>query len=241
MYIIAHRGSSSLAPENTIAAFDLAVQQGADYIELDVQFTKDKNVVVIHDDTVDRTTNGSGPVSSYTLSEIKELDAGSWFDEKYSNERIATLQEILDRYHQKVGILIELKHPKRNVGIERVVCDWVNRFPYSRNIMIQSFNQEVLEKVKQQFPSLQTAFIIKPSIGQLVKKRLSFYRTFADCLNMKKTMLNRFRIRSVQSSGMKVFVWTIKDQKTANRIKAYPVDGVVTDHPLFFQKEKSLK
>ena len=85
MYIIAHRGSSSAAPENTIAAFDVAVEQGADYIELDVQMTMDQHVVVIHDDTVDRTTNGNGLVKSYTLDQLKKLDAGSWFDQQYTN------------------------------------------------------------------------------------------------------------------------------------------------------------
>ncbi|MFJ5963937.1 glycerophosphodiester phosphodiesterase [Bacillus sp. NPDC093026] len=236
MYIIAHRGSSSDAPENTIAAFDLAVQQGADYLELDVQFTMDQQVVVIHDDTVDRTTDGSGPVMGYTLDELKKLDAGSWFHQRYANERVPTLQEILERYSQRVGILIELKHPKRQIGIEKAVSNIINRFSYSRHIMVQSFNDTALQRIKAYYPALQTAFIIKPSVGKLMKRKLAVYSTFADCLNMKKTMMNRFWIDRIHSSGMGVFIWTIKDQKTANRIKKYPIEGVVTDHPLFFKR-----
>ncbi|KPN13108.1 glycerophosphodiester phosphodiesterase [Bacillus australimaris] len=238
MYIIAHRGSSSAAPENTLAAFDLAVQQGADYIELDVQLTMDQQVAVIHDDTVDRTTNGSGLVKSYTMDQLKKLDAGSWFDQQYTNERIPTLQEILERYSQRIGILIEIKHPKRQIGIEKAVVDIINRFAYSRHIMIQSFDDASLQRVKAYAPSLRTAFIIKPSAFKLTKRNLAEYSLFADCLNMKKTMINRWWIDRIHSFGMDVFIWTVKDQKTADRIKTYPIDGVVTDHPLFFLKEK---
>ncbi|MGX9292228.1 glycerophosphodiester phosphodiesterase [Bacillus sp. A015] len=238
MYIIAHRGSSSAAPENTIAAFDLAVQQGADYIELDVQLTLDQHVAVIHDDTIDRTTDGSGLVKSYTLDQLKKLDAGSWFDERFANERIPTLQEILERYSQRIGILIEIKHPKRQIGIEKTVVDIINRFTYSRHIIVQSFDETALQRIKADAPSLRTAFIIKPSIFKMTKRNLAVYSSFADCLNMKKTMINRWWIDRIHSFGMDVFIWTVKDQKTADRIKKYPIDGVVTDHPLFFQKEK---
>ncbi|WP_144684736.1 glycerophosphodiester phosphodiesterase [Bacillus altitudinis] len=238
MYIIAHRGSSSAAPENTIAAFDVAVEQGADYIELDVQMTMDQHVVVIHDDTVDRTTNGNGLVKSYTLDQLKKLDAGSWFDHQYTNERIPTLQEILERYSQRIGILIEIKHPKRQIGIEKAVARIINRFAYSRHIMIQSFDVHALQRIKAFAPSLRTALIIKPDVFKLTKRKLTTYSSFANGLNMKKTMINRWWIDRIHTFGMDVFIWTVKDQKTADRIKKYPIDGVVTDNPLFFQKEK---
>ncbi|WP_338335322.1 glycerophosphodiester phosphodiesterase [Bacillus altitudinis] len=238
MYIIAHRGSSSAAPENTIAAFDVAVEQGADYIELDVQMTMDQHVVVIHDDTVDRTTNGNGLVKSYTLDQLKKLDAGSWFDQQYTNERIPTLQEILERYSQRIGILIEIKHPKRQIGIEKAVARIINRFAYSRHIMIQSFDVHALQRIKAFAPSLRTALIIKPDVFKLTKRKLTTYSSFANGLNMKKTMINKWWIDRIHSFGMEVFIWTVKDQKTADRFKKYPIDGVVTDNPLFFQKEK---
>ncbi|WOI42274.1 glycerophosphodiester phosphodiesterase [Bacillus altitudinis] len=238
MYIIAHRGSSSAAPENTIAAFDVAVEQGADYIELDVQMTMDQHVVVIHDDTVDRTTNGNGLVKSYTLDQLKKLDAGSWFEQQYTNERIPTLQEILERYSQRIGILIEIKHPKRQIGIEKAVARIINRFSYSRHIIIQSFDVHALQRIKAFAPSLRTALIIKPDAFKLTKRKLTTYSSFANCLNMKKTMINRWWIDRIHTFGMDVFIWTVKDQKTADRIKKHPIDGVVTDNPLFFQKEK---
>ncbi len=93
--VIAHRGASSYAPENTLAAFDLAIQMGVSHIELDVHFTRDGHVVVIHDETVDRTTNGSGPVTSHALAALQGLDAGSWFGGKFAGQRIPTFEEIL--------------------------------------------------------------------------------------------------------------------------------------------------
>src|SRR5699024_11870052 len=109
MVNIAHRGASGHAPENTMAAFDKAFAMKADYIEIDVQMTKDKELVAIHDTTVNRTTNGVGAVVDYTLEELQQLHAGSWLSDEFSGEKIATHGEIYDIYRGKTGILIEIK------------------------------------------------------------------------------------------------------------------------------------
>ena len=106
---IAHRGASSYAPENTFAAFDLAVDMGIEEIELDVQFTSDSHIIVIHDETLDRTTNSTGSVCDRTLEEIQSLDAGSWFDEKFSDEKIPALGEVFDRYKDQLRFHIEIQ------------------------------------------------------------------------------------------------------------------------------------
>ncbi len=134
--------------------------------------------------------------------------------------------------------MIEIKHPKRQIGIEKAVARIINRFAYSRHIMIQSFDVHALQRIKAFAPSLRTALIIKPDAFKLTKRKLTAYSSFANGLNMKKTMINRWWIDRIHSFGMEVFIWTVKDQKTADRIKKYPIDGVVTDNPLFFQKEK---
>ncbi len=107
--VIAHRGASSYAPENTLAAFDLAIRMGVNHIELDVHSTGDGHVVVIHDDTVDRTTNGSGLVGSHKLAALQVLDAGSWFGDKFAEERIPTLGEVLERCKGRVHVHTEIK------------------------------------------------------------------------------------------------------------------------------------
>ena len=109
LMIIAHRGGSKLAPENTIAAFKNAIAIGVDMIEIDVILSKDKEVVVIHDDKIDRTTNGSGIVKEMTLSEIQKYSAGSWFDEKYNDEKIPTLNQVMNLINGRVKLLIEIK------------------------------------------------------------------------------------------------------------------------------------
>ena len=107
--VIAHRGASSYAPENTLAAFDLALAMGARHLELDVHLSSDGHVVVIHDDTVDRTTNGSGTVTGHTLAALQELDAGSWFGAAFAGARIPTLDEVLARYQGRVHVHTEIK------------------------------------------------------------------------------------------------------------------------------------
>lgn len=119
MYTIAHRGASGYAPENTFAAFDIAAEMNADFIELDVQLTKDGQIVVIHDDKVDRTTDGSGFVKDFTLKKLQSLDAGSWYGAEFKGERIPLLEEVLKRYHSEIGFLIELKGHVSQVGLEK--------------------------------------------------------------------------------------------------------------------------
>ena len=121
--IIAHRGYSAERPENTIASFDLAVNSGLPLIELDTHLTLDKIPVVMHDSDVDRTTNGTGPINSLTLEEIKKLDAGSWFDVAYSNQQVPTLEEILIRYKNRAHIFIEIKSNEEERNQRQMTLD----------------------------------------------------------------------------------------------------------------------
>lgn len=155
---VAHRGASGYAPENTIAAFDLAVDMKADYIEIDVQRSKDGELVLIHDTTVNRTTNGTGRVGELTLEQLRKLDAGSWFGSEFAGELIPTFDEILDRYRGKIGILVELKAPELYPGIEAQVAEALKKrnMDKSKNnkIIIQSFNFESVKKVNELLPRI---------------------------------------------------------------------------------------
>lgn len=153
---IAHRGASGYAPENTLAAFDKAVEMQADYIEIDVQLSKDDLPVIIHDDTLDRTTNGTGNVSAYTLEELRSLDAGSWFDKKYAGEKIPSLNEVLEMYGEKINILIELKSPELYPGVEEKVAEALAKYKLdtSNNIVIQSFNHPSVIKSAELLPEI---------------------------------------------------------------------------------------
>ena len=155
---VAHRGATAYAPENTIAGFDLAVEMKADYIEIDLQRSKDGELVIIHDTTVDRTTDGTGKVGDLPLEQLRSLDAGSWKGEQFAGEQIPTFEEILDRYHGKVGILIELKAPELYPGIEeQVAAILIERNldkPQNEKIIIQSFNFESMKKMDQLLPKI---------------------------------------------------------------------------------------
>ncbi len=150
--VIAHRGASSYAPENTLAAFDLAIQMGVSHIELDVHFTRDDHVVVIHDDTVNRTTNGSGPVTSHALAALQGLDAGSWFGGKFARERIPTFEEILERYQGRAHLHTEIKG--HSAHLSQRTADLVRRRGMAGQVTITSFQRTRLEEARAHAPEL---------------------------------------------------------------------------------------
>ncbi|WP_339236389.1 glycerophosphodiester phosphodiesterase family protein [Bacillus sp. FSL K6-1012] len=237
MFTIAHRGASGYAPENTIAAFDLAAEMNADMIELDVQLTKDRQIVVIHDDRVDRTTNGSGFVKDFTLKELQALDAGSWYGPAFQGEKIPTLEDVLKRYHKKIGLLIELKGHPSQIGIEEEVGQLLGQFSFSINNIVQSFGFRSIQRFRELYPSIPTAVITRPNFGMLSRNQLKACKAFANYINIKYTRLNRLMIASAHKNGLKVFAWTVKHQKTAAKLQAMGVDGIVTDYPDYVLKD----
>lgn len=143
---IAHRGASSYAPENTFASYDKALAMGVPHVELDVHFTKDDHIVVVHDDTVDRTTNGSGAVADFTLAELRELDAGSWFGPEYAGEKIHTFGEILEHYKGRLHFHIEIKAKPDGSGLARRTIDMVRGYGLTNDVTITSFYKEWMQE-----------------------------------------------------------------------------------------------
>lgn len=143
---IAHRGASSYAPENTFAAYDKALAMGVNHVELDVHLTHDDQIVVIHDDTVDRTTDGQGRVADFTLAELRALDAGSWFSSEYKNERIHSLGETLERYKGRLHFHIEIKQREIMDKLAERTIDMVRGYGLTDSVTITSFRKEWLEE-----------------------------------------------------------------------------------------------
>ena len=154
---IAHRGASEYAPENTFAAFDMALDMGVNHVELDVHFSRDGHIVVIHDDNLDRTTDGSGPVADLTLAELRELDAGSWFGPEYAGERIRTLAELFERYKGRLHFHIEIKGHAE--GLASRVADLVRAYGLTDDVTITSFWKPWLEEVRAYAPELTTGWL----------------------------------------------------------------------------------
>lgn len=231
---VAHRGASGYAPENTIAAFDKAVEMKADYIEIDVQRSKDGKLVIIHDTTVDRTTDGTGKVKDLTFEQLRALDAGSFKGEQFKGEKIPTFDEILDRYHGKTGILIELKTPELYPGIEESVAQELKErildHPQNEKIIIQSFNFESMEKMNELLPKVPIG-VLTSSQADASEQALKEFSAYADYFNPSYGIVSEDLVEQVHSLGLKISSWTVSNQETANFLLSMDVDAIITNYP----------
>ncbi|MBG9449211.1 glycerophosphodiester phosphodiesterase [Cytobacillus firmus] len=231
---IAHRGATGYAPENTIVGFDLAVDMKADYIEIDVQRSKDGELVVIHDTTVDRTTDGTGKVGNLTFDYLRSLDAGSWKGEQFAGEPIPTFEEILDRYHGKTGILIELKAPELYPGIEGQVADALKARnldkPQNEKIIIQSFNFESMKKMDQLLPKVPIG-VLTSNRADTTAEALQEFSAYADWFNPSYGIVTEELVNQVHSLGMQIGSWTVRSQEAADFLFEMKVDAIITDYP----------
>ncbi|WP_421893513.1 glycerophosphodiester phosphodiesterase [Marinoscillum sp.] len=241
--IIAHKGASGIAPENTLAAFREAIEMGVDMIELDVRNTKDEEIVVFHDEFLDRTTNGTGAVHDYTLEEIRQLDAGSWFDPKFREERVPTLKEALDLINGKCKVLIEVKHmdhPHYHDFAEKLVdviraekngYDW---------IILQSEEVEYIEAAHEYDDHVQTKKLMisedsAPLIAFYVETKMHLGRAKEDdrmkALNPEYHTLSTRRVFRMHARGFQVYTYSPNNREDMVKMLHMGVDGIITDYP----------
>ncbi|CAH0344305.1 glycerophosphodiester phosphodiesterase family protein [Bacillus sp. CECT 9360] len=238
---IAHRGASGYAPENTIAAFDKAVEMKSDYIEIDVQRTKDGELVIIHDNKVDRTTDGTGYVKDLTFDQIRNLDAGSWKGEEFTGEKVPTFDEILDRYRGRTGILIELKNPELYPGIEESVALKLKERnmdkPRNEKIIVQSFNFDSMKKMDRLLPRVPVG-VLTSSRLHTSEQALKEFSTYAEYFNPNYGIVSKDLVERVHSLDMKIASWTVRSQATADFLLDMKVDGIITDYPDYVDPRK---
>ncbi|MFD2806867.1 glycerophosphodiester phosphodiesterase [Litchfieldia salsa] len=237
---IAHRGASGYAPENTFAAFDKAIEMDVDYLELDVQMTKDNHLVIIHDPKVNRTTNGKGFVKDLTLSQIKSLDAGSWFGEEFRGERIPTFKEILNVYGDKVGLLVELKNPSLYPGIEKKVSDAINNYSLfseqNPSIKVQSFDLSSLRSLKKHLPLIDVGLLINRMINY---RKLLKVEKDIDFINMQKRYITRHIVLQAHQLNLKIYAWTVNELRDLTYLLHLGIDGAIVDYPeIIFKLQK---
>ncbi|RIW29589.1 glycerophosphodiester phosphodiesterase [Bacillus salacetis] len=232
--IVAHRGASALAPENTISAFDMAVSLGADYIEVDVQMTKDGMLVAMHDVTVNRTTNGSGRIKSLTYEELAALDAGSWFSPKFKGERVPALETILERYIGRIGILIEIKHPSIYPGIEEELASALsNKLPEDgppSPLIVQSFDRQSIQEFHRLLPVIPTGIIVGDSEFSSGEDLFAI-DGFATFINPKAALVDADFMQRAKERNLNVLTWTVSDSKTAQSLRNLNVNGIITNYP----------
>ncbi|PXF54440.1 MAG: glycerophosphodiester phosphodiesterase [Deltaproteobacteria bacterium] len=216
MIIIGHRGAAALEPENTLLSIKRAIDIGVDAIEIDVHLSKDKELVVIHDATVDRTTNGTGPVSGYSVQEIKRLDAGK-------GEAIPTLQEVIDLIDKRVMLIIELKEE----GTEGSVVDLIVRNNLFDKSCVISFWHRLVKTVKAMDSRIKTGVLL---VGSPVDACVATQAS-ADTLVMKYTFVDRELVEMAHEKGLKVFIWNIDDRELLRPYVDMGVDAIGTNDP----------
>ncbi|MBA4309799.1 MAG: hypothetical protein C0425_05635 [Chlorobiaceae bacterium] len=241
--VIAHRGASSYAPENTLAAIKKGIELGAHYVEIDVRMTKDGKLVLIHDAKVNRTTDGEGNVNELTLSEIKLLDAGSWFDPKFKNEKIPTLDEVFSILDAATTLIIELKDDPKNISkmINKVIRT-AREQGQKKKIILKSFNPKVLEEIRKQAPEFPLIYVYAiriPFLNYTFGTRLSTEDLFSlnvDYLQPHSLLLTEGFVKDAQAKGYKIIAWDVDSKNNMKRMIRIGVDAIETNQPELLMK-----
>lgn len=227
---IAHRGASAVAPENTLAAFEKAAQLGADGIELDVRLCADGVPVVIHDASVDATTDGSGRVAGMTLAELKQLDAGSWFGPAFAGERIPTLAETVATIGDQLLLNIELKGEGLvDRGLVHAVVDLVEDHWLAERVLVSSFNPLALRHVQEIAPQILTGMLYTIR-ARLALARLVSARPYTAMHPHVRTLDEGHR-NWIREHNHRIHVWTVDDSSEMRRLVEWGVDGIMTNVP----------
>ncbi|MCX5378994.1 glycerophosphodiester phosphodiesterase family protein [Streptomyces sp. NBC_00091] len=245
--VYAHRGASAYAPENTLEAVDRARRLGFDWVENDVQRTRDGELVVIHDDTLARTTDVEQVfpdrrpwrVRDFTAAEIGRLDAGSWFGPRFAGARVPTLREYMERVQEnQQRLLLEIKKPELYPGIEAQTLEllektgWLDESHVSQRLVVQSFSADCVRIVHGLRPDLVTAFLGTPAVADLPR-----YAEFTDRINPWHTTISADWVTAVHGllgahgKAMEVDTWIVDDAATARKVRDMGVDGIITNAP----------
>jgi len=230
--IFAHRGDLIHAPENTLPAFQQALQKGADGVELDAKLTADGHVIVIHDSTVDRTTDGKGRVASFTLDAIRKLDAGKWFDEKFTGTKIPLLEEVFETVGRDKMINIELtNYTSPRDGLVLKVCELIKRHHNQSQILFSSFFPSNLRIAAQTLPEVPRALLAMPGLVGLWARSFGFMFGEYQALHSHISNASKEHVLRAHRLKRRVHVWTANTPAEIIRLREWGVDGIFTDDP----------
>ena len=230
--ILAHRGASAYAPENTLAAFNLAFEMGAAGIELDARLTKDGVPVVIHDGSLERTTDGHGAIHALTLEEVKRLDAGIWFDSRFRGEKVLTLVQALTAIAGRGLVNVELKSVTLQTdGIEAAVVKAIEDTHTSDRVIVSSFNPFTLYRVSILNSRLPRGLLYSGDLP--IYLRRAWLRPLArpTALHPKWPLIDERYVAWARGKGYQINAWTVDDPDEMRRLVALGVDGIMTNKP----------
>ncbi len=228
--VMAHRGLSADAPENTLYAFSDAISVGADFIELDVQQTRDGVLVVMHDSNLKRTTGVNKDIWDVDYADIQDLDAGSWFDPAYANARIPTLEETLQFVDKRAKLNIEIKPTKHGSDtLEQDVAELITRYQYTDACYVTSFSYGSLKKVKEANPEIRTGYLMSVAYGQFYSLK------YADAFSLNKVFVTSQVVNAAHQQGKQIFAWTVNSMSEVRSLCNLHVDSIITDDPVMVQ------
>ena len=228
--VMAHRGLSADAPENTLYAFSDAISVGADFIELDVQQTKDGVLVVMHDSNLKRTTGVNKDIWDVDYADIQNLDAGSWFDPAYANARIPTLEETLQFVDKRARLNIEIKPTKHGSDtLEQDVAELITQYQYTDACYVTSFSYGSLKKVKEVNPEIRTGYLMSVAYGQFYSLK------YADAFSLNKVFVTSQVVNAAHQQGKQIFAWTVNSMSEVRSLCNLHVDSIITDDPVMVQ------
>lgn len=228
--VMAHRGLSADAPENTLYAFSDAISVGADFIELDVQQTRDGVLVVMHDSNLKRTTGVNKDIWDVDYADIQNLDAGSWFDPAYANARIPTLEETLQFVDKRARLNIEIKPTKHGSDtLEQDVAELITQYQYTDACYVTSFSYSSLKKVKEVNPEIRTGYLMSVAYGQFYSLK------YADAFSLNKVFVTSQVVNAAHQQGKQIFAWTVNSMSEVRSLCNLHVDSIITDDPVMVQ------
>lgn len=228
--VMAHRGLSADAPENTLYAFSDAISVGADFIELDVQQTRDGVLVVMHDSNLKRTTGVNKDIWDVDYADIQNLDAGSWFDPAYANARIPTLEETLQFVDKRAKLNIEIKPTKHGSDtLEQDVAELITQYQYTDACYVTSFSYGSLKKVKEVNPEIRTGYLMSVAYGQFYSLK------YADAFSLNKVFVTSQVVNAAHQQGKQIFAWTVNSMSEVRSLCNLHVDSIITDDPVMVQ------
>jgi glycerophosphoryl diester phosphodiesterase len=223
-----HRGARAYAPMNTIPSFELALKQGADGVELDTHLTKDGKLIVLHDFTVDSTTNGKGLAKDMTLADIKALDAGSSFSPEYKGIRIPTLDEVFEAVGKKLFINVEIKSETQDTdGVEQAVADCITRHNLTQSVIISSFNPLALKRYRAIQPEVPIGYLYSPDYN--FSSQMEGFPH--EARHPQDQMIDATYMEWAKKHNYRVNTWTVNDPARATTLYKLGVDAIITDKP----------
>ncbi|HDR4724475.1 glycerophosphodiester phosphodiesterase [Bacillus cereus group sp. Sample62] len=237
---IAHRGASAYAPEHTISAYKLGQQLKGDYIEIDLQMTKDGHLVAMHDETVNRTTNGTGLVKEHTLEEIKQLNAGSFFNEKhpslakkeFEDAKVPAIEEIIETFGHNANYYIETKSPDEYPGMEEKLLEIIKHYEISDKVIIQSFSEASLQKIHSLDVNIPLVQLLPyKKTAQLTELEIKNYKTYCIGLGMNYKYIDSAYVKRIKRHGLEVHPFTVDNQTDMKKLLLWGVDGMFTNYP----------